>query len=170
MVVMCKGGVHMAFERKNVAKENSTNHFWQIFQWYLIIVPVLYLIFVMPNVFQRGGSEAIAYTSVARLFLHVLNLGVGGVIYLTHPSERAKNGAAKNLLIMAMIQQLVTQNLFGFGLAIIAWYKLPLVAPAVSVIKAENEQKSLQPKFLYGLMILLILLTSLVVLSIYMFN
>lgn len=160
----------MAFERKKSSKKNVTNSYWQIFQWYLVIFPLFYFIFVMPSVFQQGSNGPVPYASVATLFMHVVNMGVGSVFFLTHPLERSRNGAANHLLIMAMIQQLITQSFFGFGLALIAWYKLPtMVSPEAMTSEMEN-QKSIASKWLAILMVILIILTVLVVLSIYMFN
>lgn len=160
----------MAFERKEVSNKSVTNSYWQIFQWFMIIVPALYFIFIMPSIFQQGSNEPVAYSSVVALFLNVFNMGVGAVLFMTHPLERSRDGAANIIVKMAIVQQLVSQSFFGFGLGLIAWYKLPTVVSSNSLNQHEKEQKSLSPKALYIIMGLLLILTGLVVLSNYIVN
>ena len=160
----------MAFERKKASRKSVTNSYWQIFQWFLILVPAIYFIFIMPTIFQQGSDETVAYSHVISLFLNVFNMGVGAVLFMTHPLERSRDGAANILLIMAIVQQLISQSLFGFGLGLIAWYKLPRVVSASALNDHEKEQKSLSPKVLYILMGLLLILTGVVVLSNYIVN
>lgn len=165
-----RGGIFLAFERKKVIQQDKKDSYWQILQWVLLILPVLYFIFVFPTVFQSENNEPVTLQHFAVLLFHTFNLVLGGLLMYTPPIERSKNGVGNNMLKIMMVQQLITQNIFGLGLAAIAWYKLPLSVPIGSVLSDEKEPKYLKPKTILIVTSIITVLSVLMMIAVYMFN
>lgn len=160
----------MAFERRKVTTQNNKNNFWPFLQGYWILVPALYFIFVMPTIFQVAPNESLPLSTITNLFYNAFNLGLGAILYVIHPKERAKVGAADGILKIAVVQQLLARNVFGLLLTVATWYKLPEVISPEAISSSENKGKYLAPKILYSLTILITVLTLLSIIGIYMLN
>lgn len=160
----------MAFERKKVEKKDVTNSYWQILQWLLILVPIFYFIFIFPTVFQSESNEPATISDFAVLLFHTFNLALGGLLMYTPPIERSRNGAADLMLKIMMVQQIITQNFFGFALVIIAWYKLPQVGMPEPIKLEGKPNKYLKPKALFILLGIITIISVLMVITVYTVN
>ena len=152
----------MAFERKEIEKENPKSALWSMLKWYWLLIPTFYFLFFIPNASQQGELTP----SVAlNLMLQMVNYGLAGIMTVTHPVEKSKTGLADNFLKLAAIQQFLAQNIFGLILTVIVWYQLPYKIDVETVEQEELEKWHFQPKTIYIISGILLAITILVVLG-----
>lgn len=139
----------MVFERKETPKEKPANTFWSILRWYWIIIPLGYLIVVLPEASEQATTGKLGMELLITTMYQLTNLGFAGILTVTPPIEQSRVGAADKVLKIAAIQQFLMQNILGFILTLIAWYKLPhKVAPEFLHFEDE-KQNYFKPKTLY---------------------
>ena len=152
----------MAFERKEIEKENPKSALWSMLKWYWLLIPTFYFLFFISNASQQGE---LAPSVALNLMLQMVNYGLAGIMTVTHPVEKSKTGLADNFLKLAAIQQFLAQNIFGLILTVIVWYQLPYKIDVETVEQEELEKWHFQPKTIYIITGILLAVTILVVLG-----
>lgn len=155
----------MAFERKETPVQEPNSMAWTILKWYWLLVPTLYFLFVLPNMVEGTEAPLLQAGDVFNWLFHLLNIALAGIMTQTHPLERSRSGAADKILKIAIIQQLLTQNILGVGLSIYVWYKLPHKVKSETVSSEEAEKRYFQPKTLYILTGVVLSITVLAIIS-----
>ena len=150
----------MAFERKEVEREEPKSGLWSMLKWYWLLIPTFYFLFFIPNASQQGE---LAPGVALNLMLQMVNYGLAGIMTVTHPVEKSKTGLADNFLKLAAVQQFLAQNIFGLILTVIVWYQLPYKVDAEKVEPEELEKWHFQPKTIYIITGVLLAVTLLVV-------
>lgn len=77
----------MAFERKEIEKENPKSALWSMLKWYWLLIPTFYFLFFIPNASQQGE---LAPSVALNLMLQMVNYGLAGIMTVTHPVEKSK--------------------------------------------------------------------------------
>jgi len=155
----------VAFERKKTPNENPNTTFWNILQWYWVLIPTFYFLFVVPNMVEGVEGAALELGDVYNIFFQLLNLAFAGILIQTPPLERSRTGVADRVLKIAAVQQFLIQNIFGLILALFVWYKLPYRMKPEMVSAEEAEKWYFQPKTLFILTITVLVLTILAIIS-----
>ena len=70
----------MAFERKKTPNENPNTIFWTILQWYWVLIPTFYFLFVVPNMVEGVEGAALELGDVYNIFFQLLNLAFAGIL------------------------------------------------------------------------------------------
>lgn len=137
------------FEYKKNSDEKKSSISWSILKWYWMLVPMFFLLFIMPNQFQGGDSPLLHPRDIFNIIFQILNLSLAGIITMIHVSERSKTGAADNILKIAIVQQFLVQNYLGLILTTFAWYRLPYKVKSQMFSSEEAGKGHFQPKTLY---------------------
>ena len=106
-------------------------------------------------------EQGVIYTMI----FHMLNLSFGGILTQTHVLEQSKSGAGDKILKAVIVHQFIIQNIIGIALAIFVWYKLPYKIKSESIPTEKLEKPHFQPKTLYILTGIVLLLTVLAIIS-----
>lgn len=135
----------MAFDRKEVEKEKPKTILWTLLQWYWLIVPTMFYLFIVPRVMDSSNG-VLQSGDAFNLAFQLLNYGLGGLMMVISPLERSKTGVADNFLKMAVAQQFLAQNIFGLILSAILWFQLPYKVTEDMVEPEELEKWAFKPK------------------------
>lgn len=143
----------MVFERKEGIEEKETGDvkgiFWTILKWYWFIIPSIYFLFGLPALLDNMEAESLSFLNISTLFIQILTFLMAVNMHLMEPSEQSRKGAGDKFLKMAAFQQIFTENIIGFILVLVTWYKLPKVPLLDSERKeekGEDEINYLKPK------------------------
>lgn len=153
------------FERKKTSHGEPNSGSWEILKWYWLLVPTLFFIFVVPTWAEGTEAAAVGIGEMYTFIFQLFNLALAGIMIKTHPLERSRSGAADGVLKMAIGQQLISQNIFGIILTIYVWYKLPYKIKPEMIPAEETEKNYFQPKTLYILTGIVLILTILAIIS-----
>ncbi|WP_018659930.1 hypothetical protein [Allofustis seminis] len=150
----------MAFEQKQLAKQSQNKVFWTIFKYYAVVIPMIYLLFLMPStVTFTASGPMIAPSETFNLMKQLLLLGIAGIVRVIDPKAKAKNKAGDHFMKMIMAQQLLANNLFEILLVVLAWNEFPRVLDEAQLTEQELKQWHFKNKTIYILLGIVIVLT-----------
>ena len=151
----------MKFERKQVEKTPPKKIFWIIFKYYSAVVPMIYLIFLMPKtVTFTADGPVIPPSETFNLMKQLLLLGVSGISRVIDPIEKSKSKAGDRFMKMIMLQQLFANNLFGMLLAVLAWNEFPRHLNPEQLTEEEQKQWHFKNQIIYILLGIVLILTA----------
>lgn len=143
----------MVFERKEGIEEKETGDvkgiFWSVLKWYWFIIPSIYFLFGLPGLLDSMEAGSPSFLNISTLFIQIITFLMGVNMHLMKRSEQSRKGVGDSFLKIAAFQQIFTENIIGFILVLVTWYKLPKVPLPDSERKeqkAEGEIKDLKPK------------------------
>lgn len=152
----------MAFERKQVQKAQPKTTFWTIFKYYYVVIPAIYLIFLMPNaVSVTSTGPRLEPLETFNLIKQLLMLAIGGIIRVIDARELAKSRAGDHFMKMIMAQQLVASNFFGIIVTVLAWNELPRVLRDEQIPEKDLKKWHFKNRTIYILLGIVIALTIL---------
>lgn len=138
----------MIFERKEVEKKEQKNIYWTMLRWYWVLIPTFFFVFMVPNMLNDGRTGLENMNDFYTVVFHLTNFGWAGIMITTDPIEQSKSGVGNTILKVAMVHQVLTQNLFGIMLSFLAWYNLPYRVNPESKETDEKEKLYFKPKTL----------------------
>ena len=151
----------MKFEQKQVDTIQPKKVFWTIFKYYTVIVPMIYLIFLMPKVVTfTADGPVLAPSETFNLMKQLLLLGISGILRVIDPAVKSKNQAGDHFMKLIMLQQLFANNLFGMLLAVLAWNEFPRYINEEQLTEEEKNQWHFQNKTIYILLGIIVVLTA----------
>lgn len=153
----------MAFERKEIKKEQPKTFYWNILKWYWLIIPTFYFLFLVPRATEGMETPEMSPDQVFALLFQLLNYSLAGIMTVTNPIERSKTGVADLILKIAIVQQFVAQNILGLILAIFVWYQLPYRIDPITLTEEEVVGWYFKPKTLLILTSITLGITILVI-------
>lgn len=158
------GGGQMFFERKEVKQEKPKTFFWTFLKWYWFIVPSLYYILVVPSLALNEGGSLVTGQDIFTMLFQLSNYILSGLMFVTNPMERSKNGVADKFLKIAVVQQIMLRNILGVILGLLAWYQLPetISRQQLEEVDTESDSEEDRERYFKPKTILIIAVISLV--------